>query len=197
MDRYFRRLGALLLLVTVFTQTLSADDVTDSIDEALEAYKDGEYSEAIESLSYASQVISQKKAQQIGQYLPDPLDGWSLKDKQGSGGNAVFGGGSASERTYRKGSSSITVSIAADSPAMQSMMMLFTNPMFASSAGGELTKIKRQKAIVTYDGERQKGDIKIVVKKRFFVSIDGNRVSREELMAYAEAIDYKKLSRLP
>lgn len=197
MKTYLRSLGALLLLVTVSSQSLTADDVTDSIDEALEAYKEGEYTEAIESLSYASQVIGQKKAEQIGQYLPDALDGWSVRDKQRSGGSAVFGGGSSSERTYKKGSSSVTVSIAADSPAMQSMMMLFSNPMFAASGGGQLEKIKRQKAIVTYDESRQKGDIKIVVKKRFFVSIEGQKVSKEELVAYAEAIDYKKLAKLP
>jgi len=50
---------------------------------------------------------------------------------------------------------------------------------------------------VTYDEERKKGDIKIVVKKRFFVSIEGHGVTKEEIVAYAKAIDYKRLSKLP
>ncbi len=170
--KYIRNVGAVLFLLALVSQTLSADDVTDSIKEALDAYKEGEYSEAIESLNYATQVIGQKKADQLSLFLPDPLDGWSVKDKKSSAGGAMFGGGSSSARTYKKDSSAVTVSIAADSPALQTMMMIFTNPMFATADGGQMEKIKRQKAIVTYDEGRKKGDIKIIVKKRFFVTIE-------------------------
>ncbi|OQX57495.1 MAG: hypothetical protein B5M52_07280 [Helicobacteraceae bacterium 4484_230] len=192
----FKRIILVLFLLTTVSQTIYADDVTDSIDEALEAYKEGEYSEAIESLNYATQVIQQKKAGQLSAFLPEPLEGWSVNSRKGSGG-AIFGGGSSSSRSYKKGSSSVTVAIAADSPAMQSMMMIFANPMFANSSGGEMQKIKRQKAVVTYDEGRKQGDIKIIVKKRFFVTIEGRHVSRDDLVAYAKGINYKKLSRLP
>jgi hypothetical protein len=191
-----KKIIPILFLFAAVSQTIYADDVTESIDEALEAYKEGEYSEAIESLNYATQVIQQKKAGQLSAFLPEPLKGWSVNSKKGSGG-AIFGGGSSSTRNYKKGSSSVTVSIAADSPAMQSMMMIFSNPMFASSGGGEMQKIKRQKAMVTYEEGRKQGDIKIVVKKRFFVTIEGRNVSRDDLVSYAKGINYKKLSRLP
>ncbi len=197
MKDYFKNLGALFLLLVSLSQVMSADDVTETIEEALEAYKEGEYTEAIESLTYASQVIGQKKGEQLTAFLPEPLDGWDVKDKKKSSGSTVFGGGSSSERTYRKESSYVTVTIAADSPAMQSMMMIFTNPMFAASGGGKMEKIKRQKAIVIYDEIKKKGDIKIVVKKRFFVSIEGRGVTKEELVDFAKEIDYKKLSKLP
>ena len=75
MKNYFKNIGALLLLLTAFSQALPADDVTESIDEALEAYKEGEYTEAIESLTYAAQVIGQKKAEQLSAFLPDAIEG--------------------------------------------------------------------------------------------------------------------------
>jgi hypothetical protein len=195
---YLKKAGGAFLAVLLASQGLHADDVTESINDALEQYKEGEFSNAIESLEYATQVIRQKKANTLEAYLPEALEGWQVaENRQQAGAAALFGGGISSSRSYRRGSSSVTVSIAADSPILQSMMMLFSNPAIATADGGTLEKIKRQKAIVTYSEPQKKGDIKIVVKKRFFVTVEGRDVSREELVAYANAIEYTKLDKLP
>lgn len=187
-----------MLVMLLTSQGLFADDVTESINDALEQYKGGEYTDAIESLEYATQVMRQKKANTLEAYLPEALEGWhSEASKQQAGAGALFGGGVSSSRTYRRGTSSVTVTIAGDSPMLQSMMMLFSNPAIATADGGTMEKIKRQKAIVTYREPQKKGDIKIVVKKRFFVTVEGRDISREELVAYAEGIEYKKLAKLP
>ena len=78
--------------------------------------------------------------------------------------------------------------------AMCGVMMMFSNPMYATSDGGKLEKIKRQKAIVKFDPDTSRGDIKIVVANRFLVTVKGNRTTVEDLKAYAKAIDYKKMS---
>jgi hypothetical protein len=52
-----------------------ADDVTDSINEALEYYNAGRYSEAVGSLNYAAQIIGQKKGGQLEDFLPPPPGG--------------------------------------------------------------------------------------------------------------------------
>jgi hypothetical protein len=80
---------------------------------------------------------------------------------------------------------------------MQSVMMMFTNPMFATSDGGKLEKVGDQKAIVKYEADRKRGDIKIVVANRFLITVEGRNVTKEDLEAYAKAIDYKKLESIP
>jgi hypothetical protein len=77
------------------------------------------------------------------------------------------------------------------------MMAMMTNPMFMGSDGGKLERIKGQQAVVKYDAQNQSGDINIAVAKRFLVTIEGNRVAREDLVNYANAIDYRKLATLP
>ena len=109
----------------------------------------------------------------------------------------MFGGGVTAEREYSKGSSSISIKIITDSPIMQSMMMMFSNPMIATSDGGKLERIGRQKAIVKFDPDNKEGDIKIVVANRFLVLIEGRETTMEDMKAYAKAIDYKKLKSLP
>ena len=130
-------------------------------------------------------------------FLPEPLSGWATQKTSSQAMGAAMFGGITAERQYSKDSSSITVQIITDSPVMQSMMMMFSNPMFATSDGGKLEKIGRQKAIVKYDPKRKVGEINIVVANQFLVSIEGQGVSEEDLKAYAKAVDYKKLKTLP
>jgi len=181
--------------IIAFSTPVYADDVKDSIKEAIEYYDEGDYSGAVESLNYATQLIQQKKSENLTSFLPEPLDGWTAdKSSSQAVGAAMFGGGVTAERRYAKEESQVTVQIVTDSPMLQTMMMMFSNPMFASSDGGKMEKIKRQKAIVKYDPPTQQGEIQIVVAKRFLVTINGNNVSIDDLKAYAEGIDYKKLS---
>jgi hypothetical protein len=185
----------LTLSSLICSHPLYADDVTDSINEALDAYNEGEYSDAVDSLNYASQLIQQKKSENLTMFLPEPLEDWtSKKPKSSAAGSSMFGGGITATRQYKKGENNITIEIVADSPLLQSVMMMFSNPMYATSDGGKLEKIKRQKAIVKFDPDASRGDIKIVIANRFLVTVTGNRTTLEDLKAYAKAIDYKKMS---
>lgn len=188
----------IVVSLLVFSGPVPADDVEDSINEALEYYHDGEYKDAVESLNYATQLIQQKKGGELEAYLPEPLDGWKAQPPTSqAAGAAMFGGGVTAEREYSNNDSSVTVRIVTDSPMMQGMMMMFSNPMFAASDGGKLERISRQKAIVKYDADNKEGEINIVVAKRFLVTVEGRDTSLEDLKAYAGAIDYKKLKTLP
>lgn len=174
------------------------DEVINSINEGTDFYNNGEYAEAVTSLNYAVQLIQQKKGDVLKQLLPQPLDGWTAQDAESqSAGAAMFGGGITAERQYRKGDSRMTVRIITDSPMMQGIMMMFSNPMFATSDGGRLERIGKQKAIVKYDESGKSGDLQMVVNNRFLVTVEGNNVTRDELLAYAGAIDMKKLSGMP
>jgi len=186
---------ALILGVMLFTQAVWADDVTDSISEALEYYKEGAYTDAVGSLNYASQLIQQKKGEKLESMLPQPLDGWTAQEATSQAvGAAMMGGGLSAERSYSKESSTVDIKMITDSPIMQGMMMMFSNPMLAASDGGKLQKIGRQKAIVKYDAQNKSGDINVVVANRFLVTIEGSDVSEADLKAYAQAVDYDKLS---
>ncbi|MBW2198702.1 MAG: hypothetical protein JRF58_12850, partial [Deltaproteobacteria bacterium] len=138
--------------VSIFTSgAVWADEITDSIDEAIEYYKEGDFVEAANSLDYASQLIRQKRSGNLEAFLPEPLAGWSAEDvKSKAVGAGYLGGMISANKKYRKDQSSVTIEIITDSPALQSMVMMFSNPAYASADGGKLTKIKRQKAIIKY-----------------------------------------------
>ena len=198
MSKIFRMCFIALFISTLFITpgAVFADEITDSIEEAMEYYKEGDYVEATNSLDYASQLIRQKRGENLKAFLPEPLAGWSAEDvKSKAAGAGYLGGMISAKRKYKKDKSSVTIEIITDSPALQSMVMMFSNPAFASGDGGKLTKIKRQKAIIKYHPSKKNGEINIVVAKQYLVSVKGRNINQNDLVDYASAIDYKKLKK--
>lgn len=192
-----RYLAALFIGVSILISgAVWADEITDSIEEAIEYYKEGNFVEAVNSLDYASQLIRQKRSGNLESFLPEPLAGWSAEDiKSQASGAGFLGGMISAKREYKKDKSSVTVEIITDSPALQSMVMIFSNPAYASADGGKLSKINRQKAIVKYHPSRKSGELNIVVAKKYLVSVKGRNINKNDLVDYASAIDYKKLKK--
>ena len=192
-------LATIVLTMVIHTTSLAEEDeIIEYINEGLEQYKQGEYTSAAGNLDYAAQMIRQKKGGKLQGCLPEPLSGWSAEESTSqAAGAAMFGGGVTAERKYTSESKSVTISMVTDSPMLQSMMMMFSNPMIMASGGGKLEKIAGQKAIVKYTESNQNGEITIVVANRFLITIKGYQVTKEDLVNYASAIDYKKLAALP
>ncbi len=192
------RFFAIALLLSLSFPVLpkaAEDPVMKTINEAVQNYKNGKFSAAVTSLDYASQMIRQKKGEALGKLLPAPLAGWTAKQADSKAmGSAMFGGATTAERHYIKDDATITVRYSTDSPMMQSMIMMFSNPVFASSAG-KLELINGQKAIIDY--KEKSGTINIVIGNNLLVTIEGSNVKREDLMAYASKINMEKLAKLP
>jgi len=193
-------LSVLLIVVSWGFTPAYADEILDSINEAIEAYKEKEYAEAAESLDYAKQLIQQLRSENIMKFLPEALPGWESKTAE-TKGMGMLGGMSGVQKEYFKpgtgsqGRKRITINIMAESPMMQGMMAMF-NPAYVGAQGGKLQKIKRNKAIVTYSPDSRSGEANVLVKKSYIVSIKGNSVDKKDLMDYAESVDYKGLKDL-
>lgn len=186
-------IAAAIAFLLISVSGAQADDVTDSLNDALSKYNNGQYTEAINSINYAEQLITQKKGEAISQVFPKPLDGWQAEEVKA---DPIFGGGITAERRYTKNAASVTISIASDSPMLQATMMLFTNPMFATGDGGKMETINGQKAIVKYSAENKGGDIQVVANNRFLITINGSEVAKEDMTAYLGHLDFSKLSTL-
>ena len=193
-------LPVLLIVVSWGSTPACADEILDAMNEAIKAYKEKEYAEAAESLDYAKQLIQQLRSEGIMKFLPEALPGWESKTAQ-TQSMGMLGGMSGVEKEYWKpgtedqGEKRITINIMAESPIMQGMMAMF-NPMYAGAQGGKLQKIKRNKAIVTYNPDSRSGEVSVLVEKSYIVAIKGDSVDEKDLLDYAEAVDYKGLKDL-
>ncbi len=185
----------LYLLMPSFVLAEEQDPVIQTIEKALQEYKDQNFSNAATDLDYASQLIRQKKGEALTAFLPEALEGWTAREGTSQATtSSLFGGGLTAERTYTKDDAKINITILTDSPLLQPMIMIFSNPIFAASAG-QFELINGHKGIIKY--QNTGGDINIVVNNRFLVTVKGTRVSREDLIAYAKNINLKGIADLP
>ena len=187
----------LVLAVFICSGAADADDVLEAIQEATEAYNEKDYTDAVESLEYAKQLIQQLTSEGLKNFLPEPLEGWKAKEAK-SQNLGMMGGSAGIEQVYWKagsgdqGQSHVTMSIMGESPMFRGMMNMF-NPAIVGSGGGKLRKIKRNKAIVKYSADDRNGEIMINVDKKYLVMVKGSNIDKEDLMNYAKAVDYKGL----
>lgn len=164
-----RRIAAIAMTAILLGLPAQADDVEESIDAALEAYRAGDIQGAREELEFASQLLSQLKAAGLRAFLPEPLPGWERKDGDGDqSGLAAFGGGQAASAEYRTGSDTVEIQIVADNQMVGAMAGLFAGASIMG-AGGEVRRISGQRVTIDDDG-----DFQAMIDKRIMIQLSGS-----------------------
>jgi hypothetical protein len=103
MNRRF--VAAAALALAALATPAVADEVLDTIQEAVGQYKAGRRAEAVQSLEYAANLIRQQKGESMAALLPKPLAGWKVEPSSSETnvmGGAMFGGGVTAQRVYVK-----------------------------------------------------------------------------------------------
>lgn len=191
----------LALGLTLAAAPVLADDITDAVQEGLDAYKANNLGKAASQWEYAAQLVRQNKAKKVTELLPKPLEGWKANDADSSSaGAAMFGGGINVSREYyvedadgNQGDRSVTVELTMDSPLLQSMIGMLANPQFAAMSGGKITKINGVQAIQEGGGD-ENTKLSMVINNTVLVTVDGQ--PEQDVMAYAKAIDLKAIADL-
>ena len=196
LEKISLRIVLALAIILSAQPLLAEDNVLSTIKEAIRQYQAGDYTGASSNLDYASQLVRQQKSEKMKGLLPTPPAGWQGGEASAQAlGAAILGGGVTVSRDYTKGSSLVSVEIVSDSPVLQSVLVMINNPMFAGAGGGKLETVKEQRAIIKYESGKKSGELYIVVASRFVITIKGRQVTREELLAFAEIMDYRVLEK--
>lgn len=175
------------LLAGVLAMPAMADDFTDSIEAALEAYAAGDIKAAKEEIDFAAQLLAQMKGDELRSFLPEPLAGWErTDDKNASGAMAAFGGGQMAKATYRNGDQTVKIQLMADNQMVTALGAMFSNPALMG-AMGRVKRINRQKVVIT-----NKGEIQSLVAGHIMIQISGS-ADIDVKEAYYKAIDIKGL----
>ena len=188
-SNFYSTLAAALLLALV--SPVFADDVTDQIDEAVKAYEKEDYNTAITALDSAATLIRQKKSELVGKLLPEAPEGWEAGEPKTSSAPAgMFGGGINAERTYSRKvdekTEKVMVTITTDSPLMQTMGMMFSNPMFMGQ-DNKLIVLNGEKAIAN----QRENSLMSMIANKVLVKVDGDKNTTEEtLKIFFNAIDF-------
>ena len=163
-----------------------ADDVSDTIRSALDAYNDGDVAYATEELNFALQLLKEMRAGDLEAFLPEPLDGWTREIDAGAAAGLAMMGGTGAAATYISGADNFTISLLMDSPMVTGMAAMFSNPAIAASGGGKMVRVGREKFI------SMDGDLSGLIGNRVFVQADGQNT--DAIVAHLETMDFGALS---
>lgn len=161
----------------------AADEFTETVDAAMEAYAAGDINVAAEELSYASTLLQTMKGERFAALLPEALDGWTREiDMEANAAVGMFGGGVTATGDYSGPSGNVRVQMMADNPSVMTMAGMYANPQMMSSMG-EVVRINRQSFV------NQDGELTGVIGGRVLITVNGS-ASLDDKKAYLEAMDF-------
>lgn len=198
MKRVIAGVGCLILLVSL-AGTALADEISDQLTQGMKFYKDGKISQAIGEVEFALAQMKQKKAEALGQVFPKPPSGWTAEKAEGqAAGGAMFGGGVSASRSYANSNKGrIKIQVVSDSPLIQSMAMMLSNPMFLQGGKqGKLVRFQGHKALLKDQGEQ--AELQALIDNKVLVQIEAHRVkdAARVVQDFAGKLDLAKLKEL-
>ena len=197
------RMLALIVIMTFLFSDISIseeDQVIQAVNEGIQKYNEQKYGEAAGQFEYAAQLAKQKKGEQIKDFVQsiEPIEGWvgNQATSQAMAGG-FMGGGVNVDREFTKDSSRMNLTILSDSPLIQSVIMLFSNPAMAAASGGELSTINGERVVVKFDPNNNSGEVKSVIDGKYLFTLDGRDVSKDDLTNQTKNVNFQDLKAIP
>ena len=162
----------------------AADEVEDTLQLALEAYRAGDISGAREELAYLSQVLVQMEAAAFAKLLPDAPPGWTKADGDASGMQGL--GGIMASADYSNDNSRIKLQLITENQMVASMIGMFSNTAMLANLG-QVKRINRQTVVID-----KRSDIQAILDDRILVQITGSAPLEDKEMLFG-AIDLRAL----
>lgn len=181
-----------LALTMTQASRLSADEITEQINTARDAYERGELQTSIQGLQFVIAAIQERVNSSLLQLLPAPLDGWTAEAPEViAGGMATMIVGTQLSRKYsRPDDAHLEIKLTANSPFMPMMTMMFSNPLLLQSqANTRLYTHAGRRGIVKEDPSVKHWEISLMGEGNLLIQVEGTGIDKLEAEAYLKAID--------
>jgi hypothetical protein len=198
----FRTLSAAACVLCLAVAPAFADPTTDAMTKAQAFYRQGELGKAYKQLEAAAGEIAFRLAKQYSATYPPAPKGWTLPPDRSLEKRVKrqLGRGMQLIRHYRqtegKGIATAQL-IADDSGLVAALVKSLSDPTTVKRMKGEWVEIKNGgKAIVEYYSSRNWGTIRLLVSRRFYVTITARHIeSRSFLVNLLSSWDFAALKK--
>lgn len=179
-----------LALLAAMSTAVRADDVSETLANALKAYEAGDIKYALEEIAYAEQLLKDMQAGELEAFLPLAPEGWAREIDEGAAAGFGMMGGTGVVATYKSETDSkieqFTFTIMMDSPMVAGMAGLFGNAALMGSQG-KLVRVGREKFL------KQEDKLMGLIDGRVLIQVEGGQ--SEMVIPMLESIDLRALGR--
>ncbi|MCB2192617.1 MAG: hypothetical protein KQI62_13685 [Deltaproteobacteria bacterium] len=188
-----------LFFLTSLSSVALADEISDQLKQGMQYYQEGKVSQAIGEVEFALAQMKQKKADLLSQVFPEAPAGWKAEKSEGqAAGGAMFGGGVSATRRYKNDQRGhVKIQVITDSPLIQSVGMMLSNPMFLQGGKqGKLVRFKGNKAVIKDRGER--AEFQALINGKVLLQVEAGRVKNaaQVVQDFANQVNLDKLKEL-
>ena len=161
-----------------------APTIAESIAQAEQALTSEAYGAAVAALQDAIRAVQKLQREAILANLPKP-EGFEFEDVEPAADTEVWGAdvsmlGLTVNRHYQKDEKSIDVEVMANSPVVQMVTMMLSNPALIEADGGEVVEYGQHQAVLKNDGESGL-ELQLVMHGKHLVKVRTQGLSEEEL----------------
>lgn len=177
--------------------TAAADEVTDQLDAAKQAYEAGELKTAAETLNSAVEAIRAQITAGLLTLFPPPLDGWVADEAQSQSGGlaSMLTGTHLSRRYIREDNAEVTLTLMADSPMMPMLTMAISMPlMMQANEDLKTYSLKGERGMMEHTPGSQTYKVTLMVGNRLLVQGEGSGLAdAAPLEQYLNALDLEAI----
>ncbi|MFW5679393.1 MAG: hypothetical protein ACOC3D_03960 [Pseudomonadota bacterium] len=193
-----RRLACLaVLLLSLLSPPVLADEVLDSLERARDLYRGGEFGGAITELEYAIQALREASAERFARTFPEPPDGWSAGAVEPREGLPAIGGLTLGRVYEGPGTARMEARLAIDDPMSQAVATLLQNPaLLALQPNAERVRVHWTNALLIWPGDGT-GELSLLLNGRAYMKVTGEGLAdRRQLIELLAAWDVDEVRRV-
>jgi len=183
---------ALTTCLTLAAPT-QADEVTDQLDAARQAYEAGQLHSAADTLNFAVAKIKEQMTAGLLKLLPEPLAGWQADPAQSetAGLASMIVGTNLGRRYFREDGAEVNLNVTADSPLLPMLTMFLSSPfMMQADPNTKPYTIKGQRGIIKHDAQTNEHEVTLMIGNRILIQGKGTGMADgAAVQQYIEALD--------
>lgn len=182
----FMRGLAWVLVAAVWAAPVAADEISDALQAAQDAYAGGDMQAAAAQVTVAQTAMQAKQSALLEALLPEAPAGFTrVVNTEFAAGFSMFGGGSGAEASYSGAAGAFTVNLMADNQMVTGMAEMFVNPDMLAMMG---KVVKVGDVSILDQGE----SVTALIAGRVLVTAQG--MGSADMLPVVQAIDFDRLA---
>lgn len=187
MNRFWPRCAIALPFVMALAVPVRADEVSDALQAAVDAYAAGDLGKVSASMTLATKALGLQQSALLAALMPAAPEGWTMTPTPDfATGFAIMGGGAGAEARYDTADQSLsfTLSMIADNPMVATMGAMLGNAQMMALMG-KVVQVGDQTLLDT------DGNLSTLVNNRVLFQAQG--AATDVMLPVLQSIDFAKV----
>jgi hypothetical protein len=179
----------------------SQNEIIETIDQAKQLYLEKNFSESIDYLNQALELINKELLAQVESVFPEPLRGWKADPPFSRATETAYTTSLVSNCKYYKegGGQSVEIEIQTNAPRIANIKMAFVNPLVVKQLGkgAKISTVNDRSCIERYDPIDKFAELIFVPASSVLITIRGYEMKNIDVVAkYAGRIKWDLLGEI-